>query len=95
MTWFESEEILNTAGYREIFCGDWGVGEVIGKNFEDDEGWVMWWGHVSTDEELGCGQLCIYDGEVVDYDSYTMMSPPQGCIEALEKFGINADYLKD
>ncbi len=94
MKWI-TPDLTNTAGYREIFCGDWGVGEVIGKNFEDDEGWVMWWGHVSTDEEMGCGQLCIYDGAVVDYDSYTMMMPPQGCIEALEKFGINADYLKD
>lgn len=80
---------------KAVFCGEWGVGEVIGKDIDNDQGWVMWWGHESTDEELGGGQLCIQDKAVVDYDSYTMMTPPAGCIQALESMGINADYLKD
>lgn len=69
--------------------GEWVIGWVHGK--VGDTGWSMWWGHESTDEELGCGNLMLSEqGMIVDYDTVSC-EPPQAVWDAVTEAGYGID----
>ena len=73
--------------------GEWVIGWRDG--MIGDTGWSMWWGHESTDEELGCGNLMLSDeSQIIDYDGFG--EPPVEVWEAVLEagYGLDADLTE-
>lgn len=73
--------------------GEWDIGRVEGQPPTGQE--LLWWGHCSTDEELGCGQIRIENEEVFDYDNYAGYGIPSEVVKALALEGYDVSYLED
>lgn len=67
--------------------GEWDIGKV---KDEPETGREIWWfGHHSTDEEMGSGNVWITDGEVTDYDGVYSLRPEVVKAFALEGFDVS------
>lgn len=74
---------MNAPEIKQV--GEWIIGWVDGKI--NDTGWSLWWGHESTDEELGCGNLELdKDGYITDYDTVSY-EPPNDVWRAVAEAG--------
>lgn len=75
--------------------GEWDIGVVKKKSEsvcgEDADVTVLWFGHYTTDEEMGCGQVTVVNDEVIDYDG--VYSLPEEVVTALARQGYDVSYL--
>ena len=75
--------------------GEWDIGLVKQKvenvHGEDADVTVLWFGHHTTDEERGCGQITVVNDEVIDYDG--VYSLPQEVVTLLTRQGYDVSYL--
>jgi len=72
--------------------GEWQIG--WRDNMIGDSGWSLWWGHESTDEEMGCGNLALGDdGFVFDYDGFGCPTPDVWIAVIDAGFGIADDMI--
>jgi len=61
------------------------------KTTQSEERTTLWFGHYTTDEWMGCGQIVVINGEVVDYDG--VYSLPQEVVTLLTRQGYDVSYL--
>ena len=81
---FEPEALPENVARR---VGEWDIGKV---KDELETGREIWWfGHHSTDEEMGSGNVWITDGEVTDYDGVYSLRPEVVKAFALEGFDVS------
>jgi len=71
--------------------GEWDIGYVTLKYAEQSETIKLWFGHYTTDEEMGCGNIWVKDGEVYDYDG--VYSLPEEVVTLLTRQGYDVSYL--
>ena len=90
---YEAEPLPENVIARE---GEWDIGLVKQKvedvYCEDANVTVLWFGHHTTDEEMGCGQITVINDEVIDYDGVYELRPE--VIKLLARQGYDVSYLE-
>lgn len=71
--------------------GEWDIGHVKTEERNGDTFITLWFGHYTTDEELGSGQILIMNEEVYDYDGVYELRPE--VVKMLERRGYDVSYL--
>lgn len=90
---YEPEPLPENVIDRE---GEWDIGLVKKKTErvygEDADVTVLWFGHYTTDEEMGCGQITVINDEVIDYDGVYELRPE--VVKLLARQGYDVSYLE-
>lgn len=85
---YEPEALPENVLDRE---GEWDIGYVTLKYADQSETIKLWFGHHTTDEEMGCGNIWVKDGEVYDYDGVYELRPE--VVKMLVRQGFDVSYL--
>lgn len=85
---YEPEELPENVLDRE---GEWDIGHVKTEERNGDTFTTYWFGHYTTDEELGSGQILVMNEEVYDYDGVYELRPE--IVKMLERRGLDVSYL--
>lgn len=85
---YEPEELPENVLDRE---GEWDIGHVKTEERNGDTFITLWFGHYTTDEEMGSGQILVMNGEVYDYDGVYELRPE--VVKMLERRGFDVSYL--
>ena len=84
---YEPEPLPENVARR---VGEWDIGKV---KDEPETGREIWWfGHHSTDEEMGSGNVWIMDGEITDYDGVYEL--PEDVVKAFALHGFDVSYVE-
>jgi len=85
---YEPEELPENVLDRE---GEWDIGHVKTEERNGDKFVTLWFGHYTTDEEMGSGQILVMNDEVYDYDGVYELRPE--IVKMLERRGLDVSYL--